>query len=571
MSEQSPEQAQSWEINSSDLRIKASKVVMLPMGKLNPHPDNRPLGKQNERIEQLKILIKDNGFDSSHPLVVRPFSQGYQIIEGEHRFRAAKALGYLELPCVIRDLDDTEALIQLVLGNVQTESKPLEIGLNALIVVQKEKRYSVAEYAQRLGIGESTVRRYLNAADAYQFIRMQVPEGAPLLDEVHKLEEIQRCPQSDWIWLHDLIMKQELSKNKVIEISQAIRDIKTDKAEVYGLFDFTKIRQEIARQTMSGNNSLSDTYRDLLKTIEQSLENLDETIELFEYNVLTDSIESESLSLKDWFVNNLKELKHLTKQSTLEAYKDALQLKRSASREEAERTAAYFRDKKNAKEREEAERLEREMRQVNLGEWWQLGNHYLYCGEGSSADFARHLPRDAAFALCEVSQVQGVKSEGSESQWQLDWLIQKAEVIAVLPPIEQINRLFQLSQMPYQWAMSANMSLKKSEAGLGAWLYVALFSQKTINPQVRDSWRIDASDLDGNKSYDLAKHLLLAFSRSQDKVIVPYVGVGAVYQVAEEETRFCYGAEQDPQICKQIIEQWEETSGEKARKVEKPQ
>lgn len=556
-----------WDINSSQLKIRESKVVMIPISKLNPHPDNRPLGTSEEKIEQLKVIISNMGFDSSHPLVIRPYSQGYQIIEGEHRFKAAKTLGYLDLPCVVRELTDTEALIQLVLGNIQSESKPLEIGLNALKVVQREGTYSVSEYAKRLGAGETTVRRYMNASEAYQFIKNQLPEGTALLDEVYKLEEIHRCPQSDWLWLHDLVIKKSLSKNQVIEISQAIREIKTDKPEVYALFDFMKLRQEIAQNILSGNRQMGNVYKELIQTIENSHESLDSQITAYEYNVLNDEIQTEDVYLKNWFIDNLKELKALTKQSVLEIYKDALQLKRNSSKEEAERTAAYFQDKKNAKEREEQERLEREMRQVKPGEWWMLGQHRLYCGDGGEAAFFEKIPSQVAFAYLNPPSLVETNTSTGQKAWLLDYFIQKSEIVVATPPLEALQYFFRLSQMPYQWSLSAHLNLKKGEGGLGSWVYAAVFSPKSIHTQTKDTWKIDASDLQGNRTQDLLEHLVESFSRTQEVVVDAYAGLGALFMIAEAQHRICYGAEKDPALCKEILEKWEESTGEKAKKM----
>lgn len=558
-----------WNINASDLVIRESKVILISVSKLSPHPDNRPLGASEEKIKQLRTLIANTGFDSSHPLVVRPYSQGYQIIEGEHRFKAAKSLGYLDLPCVIRELSDTEALIQLVLGNIQSESKPLEIGLNALKVVQKEQGLSVLEYARRLGLSETSIRRYMNASEVYQFVATQLPEGAALLDEVYKLEEIHRCPQSDWVWLHDLITKHSLSKTQVIEISQAIREIKTDNAAIYALFDFMKIRQDIAEEIRKGGNTLGAMYQDLIRTLENSYDNLDETITLYEYNVLNDSIDKEVIDLKIWFINTLKALKNITKQNVLETYKDALQLKRSSSQEEAERTAAYFRDKKNAKEREEQERIEREMRQVKEGEWWQLGDHFLFCGDGANPEFYQRIPNHAAFAFSNPPVIQEVKNKDNQIFWKLDWLIQKAEVVAVTPSLEKLQYFLRISQMPYRWSMSAQLTMKKTEAGLGSWIYTALFSRKNIDPKISDTWKVDSSDLKGTKTYDFLKYLIDAFSREQEIVIDTHAGFGAMFMLAEKGSRICYGAEVNPSLCKEIIEKWEDETGYTAKKVEK--
>lgn len=52
--------------------IKEQKITMLPVSLIEPHPSNRPLGLNQEKIEQLKKSIYQYGFYSSHPLVVRP-------------------------------------------------------------------------------------------------------------------------------------------------------------------------------------------------------------------------------------------------------------------------------------------------------------------------------------------------------------------------------------------------------------------------------------------------------------------------------------------------------------------
>lgn len=552
----------SWEINSSDLRITESNVVLLPVSQLTPHPDNRPLGASEEKIGQLKIFIAQNGFDSSHPIVVRPYQNSYQIIEGEHRFTAARALGYLQLPCVVRELSDTEALIQLVLGNIQTETKPLEIGLNALKVMQKEgKTLTMQQYAQRLGLSDSTVRRYMNASEVYQYLKTQLPTGVPVLDEVYKLEEIHRCPQTDWYWLHELALKNEIAKNQLVEITHAIREIKTDNAVIYGLFDLLAMRQQVAQEILKGNKNASAQAIDLIQTVENGYTQLEDEIKLYEYNVLTDRIDHETILLKEWYINSLKQLKQLNKQSALETYKDALQLKRNSSEEEAQRTAAYFRDKQNAKEREEQERVERQMRQVKAGEFWQLGQHLLYCGDGVDEAFFKRLPDRSAFAYINPKRIL----QSASGSWNFDKLIIKAEVIAVSPELNELQHLLKLTQLPYRWSMCAR--LNKAETLMGGWIYTALFSQKNIDSRIADYWEIDNSDLKGNKTKDFLKHLIQNFTREHEVIIDAYGGLGTSLLLAEEMHRTCYMAESNAEFCKDLLEYWEDMSGGKAVRV----
>ena len=121
--------------------------------------------------------------------------------------------------------------------------------------------------------------------------------------------------------------------------------------------------------------------------------------------------------------------------------------------------------------------------------------------------------------------------------------------------------------MPYKWSMSSQLTMKKGESGLGSWIYTALFSNKNINPKIKDNWKIDSSDISGNKSYDYLKHLVESFTREHDIVIDIYAGLGEMFQVAENNHRVCYGAESSPELCKQIIEKWEDLSKSKAIRV----
>ncbi len=562
------------ENENNALKIKKSQVVMIPVERIDTHPDNRPLGINEEKIAQLQILIQHDGFDSSHPLVVRLQDERYQLVEGEHRFRAAKALGYEELPCVIRVMDDTEALIQLITGNIQSDNKPLEIGLNALKVVQaaNEQGLSVATYAQRLGMSETSIRRYMHASEAFQFIQSQLPAGAYILEEVYKLEEIQRCAQTDWIWLHDLITEKELSKTQVIEISQSIRDIKTDNPAIYQFFDFTAIRQKIAREIIQGQKTAHRVYIDLLETFETSYDNLEESIESYEYNVLHDEIEHETVNLREWFIENLKSVSPLIKSAILEVYKDALQLKRSSSKEEAERDAAYFRDKKNQKEREEQERIEREMRQVLPGEWWQLGEHLLYCGNGQDLAFRERLPEKSAWAYANFIKNNPTKQDNestlTQPNWQqYDWLVQRAHVVTAIVPTESIAEFLKSTTMPYKWSLSAKVSA--NEGHWGSWIYSAVFSEAKSIRQATDSVEIrNAPNMSGYLPKDLLTYFTEAFSTTHDPIIDLEAGDGTLLLLAEKNNRVCYAAEADQEACKQLLDDWERESGGKARKID---
>ena len=98
----------------------AEKVIALSASLLEPfqgHPFRVASGGE---IEQLKESIREYGVLS--PLLVRPRGDGrYEIVSGHRRKAACEALGITELPVMVRDMTDDEAVILMVDSNIQRE------------------------------------------------------------------------------------------------------------------------------------------------------------------------------------------------------------------------------------------------------------------------------------------------------------------------------------------------------------------------------------------------------------------------------------------------------------------
>jgi ParB family transcriptional regulator, chromosome partitioning protein len=78
-----------------------------------------------DRMEQLIQSVKEHGI--LEPILVRPLGSGFELIAGERRYRAAKAAGLREIPAVVRDLDDLQAIQIALIENLQREDlNPVE-------------------------------------------------------------------------------------------------------------------------------------------------------------------------------------------------------------------------------------------------------------------------------------------------------------------------------------------------------------------------------------------------------------------------------------------------------------
>ncbi|MCL6559575.1 MAG: ParB/RepB/Spo0J family partition protein, partial [Firmicutes bacterium] len=98
----------------------------LKINEIRPAPRNARKLFDQEKLAELASSIKEHGV--IQPVVVRPLDDGgYELIAGERRWRACKALGYDKIPAVVKEYKDLEATAVSLIENVQREDlNPLE-------------------------------------------------------------------------------------------------------------------------------------------------------------------------------------------------------------------------------------------------------------------------------------------------------------------------------------------------------------------------------------------------------------------------------------------------------------
>ncbi|MGR3435644.1 MAG: ParB/RepB/Spo0J family partition protein [Shimia sp.] len=99
----------------------------LPIERVHPNPDQPRMHFGREQLDELAASIREHGI--IQPLIVReaPDGDGYQIVAGERRWRAAQMAQLHEVPVVIRNFDDTEVLQVAIIENIQrADLDPLE-------------------------------------------------------------------------------------------------------------------------------------------------------------------------------------------------------------------------------------------------------------------------------------------------------------------------------------------------------------------------------------------------------------------------------------------------------------
>ena len=96
-----------------------NRIVNLPISKISPNP-NQPRKYFDElALAELSNSIKENGV--IHPITVRPFKNGFQLISGERRVRASVMAGKRTIPAIIIHTDEKSSAIFSLLENLQRE------------------------------------------------------------------------------------------------------------------------------------------------------------------------------------------------------------------------------------------------------------------------------------------------------------------------------------------------------------------------------------------------------------------------------------------------------------------
>ena len=122
-----------------------------------------------EPLEELAASIKANGV--IQPIVVRPISTeaadppAYEIVAGERRWQAAKLAGLTEIPVVIRDLSDQEAVAVALIENIQREElTPAEEARSLQRLIQ-EFTLTHQEVATAVGRSRAAVSNLIRLLD----------------------------------------------------------------------------------------------------------------------------------------------------------------------------------------------------------------------------------------------------------------------------------------------------------------------------------------------------------------------------------------------------------------------
>ena len=153
-----------------------TSIQEIPVGELDPNPDQPRQSFDQESIAQLADSIRDQGV--LQPLLVVPASGGrYRIIAGERRYRASRIAGLETVPCIVKDIDVIRQMEIALIENLQREDlNPMEAarGIQALM---KQCGYTQEKVSARLGKSRPAVANLLRLLSLPEEVTEMVRDG----------------------------------------------------------------------------------------------------------------------------------------------------------------------------------------------------------------------------------------------------------------------------------------------------------------------------------------------------------------------------------------------------------
>ena len=173
-------------------RESGDLVTEVPLSELHPFVNHPFEVRDDEDMQKLVDSIKENGVLTN--LTVRPRAEGgYEIISGHRRFHAAQLAGLYKIKVQVRDVDDDQAIIDMVDANIQREHiSPMEkarayaMKLDAikhqgqrtdLTSGQIVQKLSVEKVAEGTSDGYKTVQRFIRLNSLVPDLQKKVDSG----------------------------------------------------------------------------------------------------------------------------------------------------------------------------------------------------------------------------------------------------------------------------------------------------------------------------------------------------------------------------------------------------------
>ena len=145
----------------------STRVRYIPINDIRPNPQQPRRRFDPEGLQELADSIRAYGI--LQPVTVRAQGDGYELVAGERRWRAARIAGLRQVPCLLAQVDEEDAALLALIENLQR--RDLDYMEEAAAIARLVRRYGLSQQqaAEKLGRSQSAV------ANKLRLLRLEEP------------------------------------------------------------------------------------------------------------------------------------------------------------------------------------------------------------------------------------------------------------------------------------------------------------------------------------------------------------------------------------------------------------
>ncbi len=203
-------------------------------------------------LEELAQSIKEHGI--LQPIIVRKKRVKYEIVVGERRFRAAQLAGLVEVPAVIRELDDAQMMELAILENLQREDlSPIEEA-EAYQSLLEALKLTQDQLSQRLGKSRPHIANHIRLLSLPKDIQQYINDGALTMGHGRTLLGLKNKKQIPLV--AEKVIKQHLNVRQLEELVQSLNEDVSRETKNKGKKDIFLEEKESQLRDYFGTNVL---------------------------------------------------------------------------------------------------------------------------------------------------------------------------------------------------------------------------------------------------------------------------------------------------------------------------
>lgn len=200
----------------------------------------------DEELGELRNSIKEQGI--LQPLLIRKDENGYELIAGERRLRAAKLAGLSQVPVVIKKISDSQLLEMSIVENIQRENfNPIEEA-DAYHRLIAEFNLTQDQAANRVGKSRSAVANFLRLRQLPDPIKDSIRKGSLSMGHARALLGITAADQQLTTWR--AVVAKSLSVRQTEALIRRLKSEKRRSKVTAGTSEdryFSDLAQELSR------------------------------------------------------------------------------------------------------------------------------------------------------------------------------------------------------------------------------------------------------------------------------------------------------------------------------------